>query len=57
MGTTSRTDKKPLTFEDMRIANTVLKFAKRDFDRSEVQEDFKRWKEEQTAKKAKEGNR
>ena len=57
MGTTSRTAKKPLTFEDMRIANTVLKFANRDFDRSEVQEDFKRWKEEQTAKKAKEGNR
>ena len=50
-------DNKQNRFEDMRIANTVLKFAKRDFDRSEVQEDFKRWKEEQTAKKAKEGNR
>ena len=49
-------NKPPLTFADIRIANTVLKFAKRDLDRPEVQADFKRWKEERAAKKAGEGN-
>lgn len=46
MEATNKTIKKPLTFADIRIANAVLKAAKRDFDRPEVQEDFKRWKEE-----------
>lgn len=46
-----------LTFADIRIANTVLKFSKRDFDRPEVQADFKRWKEERAIKEAKEGGK
>ncbi len=47
----------PLTFADTRIANTVLKFAKRDYDRPEVRADFERWKKEQAAKKAREDSK
>ena len=54
METTNNSAKKPLTFADMRIANVVLKAAKRDYERLEVQADFKRWKEERTTKEVKE---
>lgn len=57
MEATNNTVKKPLTFADIRIANAVLKAAKRDFDRPEVQADFKRWKEERAAEKAKEDSK
>ncbi len=49
--------KPSLTFADMRIANVVLKAAKRDYERPEVQADFKRWKEERATKEAKEGSK
>lgn len=57
METTNKTAKKPLTFADIRIANVVLKYAKRDYERPEVRADFERWKEEQAAKKAREDSK
>lgn len=56
-GTAIAKTRPPLTFADIRIANVVLKAAKRDFDRPEVQADFKRWKEERATKEAKEGGK
>lgn len=48
--TASTKTRPPLTFADIRIANTVLKLAKRDYDRPEVRADFERWKKERATR-------